>query len=127
MADSDNYRTVLPAGSITATGASGAIHVTSNTTAAGVDVVINLTGFTGGTAPSITFSVAWDADADSATYPPATWGTPTSTAALTAGGRTVLHLAPTVGPKGTVPCYIKVSWTVTGAPTSVNHTGIFVS
>ena len=127
MSDADNYRTILPAGTITASGNTGALHVKSDVDPDGIDFVINLTGFTGGTAPSITFSVAWDADADSATYPPATWGTPTSTAALTAGGRTVLHLAPTVGPKGTVPCYIKVSWTVTGAPTSVNHTGIFVS
>ena len=127
MADSDIYRTVLPAGSITASGTTGPIHVTSDASAAGVDVVIDLTGFTGGTAPSITFSAAWDADADSATYPPAAWGAPVSTAALTAAGRTVLHLAPTVGPKGTVPCYLQVSWTVAGAPTSVDHTGIFVS
>ncbi len=127
MSDADNYRTILPAGTITASGNTGALHVKSDVDPDGIDFVINLTGFTGGTSPSITFSAAWDSDANSDTYPPGGWGTATSTAALTAGGRTVLTLpAPTVNQStNTTPRYVRLSWTVAGSPTSVNHTGIF--
>ena len=126
MADNDTYRTILAAGSITVAGATGPIHVASDVDPDGIDFVINLTGFTAGTAPSVTFSAAWDADANSDTYPPATWGAVTSTAALTAPGRTVLTLPKVVDPSsGTTPRYFRLSWTIAGAPTAVNHTGIF--
>jgi len=125
MADADIYRTILAAGSLTADGSTGPLHVLSDVDPDGVDFIINLTGFTGGTAPSITFSAAWDSDADSDTYPPVAWGTATSTAALTAGGRTVLTLPASVGVNNTTPRYVLLSWAIAGAPTSVNHTGIF--
>lgn len=126
MADADNFRTILPAGSITAAGNTGALRVASDTDPDGISFVINLSGFTGGTSPSITFSAAWDADANSDTYPPAAWGTATSTAALTGAGRTVLTLPLSLnGSSNTTPRYVRLSWTIAGAPTSVNHTGIF--
>lgn len=126
MADSDLFRTILAPGSLNANGNSGPIHVTSDVDPAGITFAINLSGFTGGTAPSITFSAAWDNDANSDTSPPSTWGTATSTAALTAAGRTVLTLAPVVGASsGTTPRYFQLSWTIAGAPTAVNHTGIY--
>lgn len=126
MADADVYRTILAAGSIAAGGSTGPIHVSSDVDPDGIDFVINLTGFTGGTTPSVTFSAAWDNDANSDTYPPATWGTVTSTAALTAPGRVVLTL-PRVSDvsSNTTPRYVRLSWTIAGAPTSVNHSGIF--
>jgi len=126
MADADIYRTILAAGSIAATGSTDPIHVASDVDPDGIDFVINLTGFTGGTTPSITFSAAWDNDANSDTYPPATWGAATSTAALTAGGRVVLTLPKVLGvSSNTTPRYVQLSWVVAGAPTSVNHSGIF--
>jgi len=126
MADSDVYRTILAAGSLAANGATGPLHVSSDVDPDGIDFVINLTGFTGGTAPSITFSAAWDADANSDTYPPATWGAVTSTAALTAAGRVVLTLPPVLGvASNTTPRYFRLSWAILGAPTAVNHSGIF--
>ena len=126
MADANVYRTILAAGSITANGSTGPLHVNSNADDRPISFVINLTGFTGGTAPSITFSAAWDTDANSDTYPPSTWGAPTSTAALTAPGRVVLTLPKVFhASRNTVPSYFRLSWAITGAPTSVNHTGIF--
>lgn len=123
MADADNFRTILPAGSITAAGNTGALRVASDTDPDGISFVINLSGFTGGTTPSITFSAAWSTTNDS---PPAAWGTATSTAALTGAGRTVLTLPASVnGSSNTTPRYVRLSWTIAGAPTSVNHTGIF--
>ncbi len=126
MADADTYRTILPAGSITAAGNTGPLHVSSDVDPDGIDFIIDLSGFTGGASPSITFSAAWDADANSDTYPPATWGTAKSTAALTGAGRTVLTLPASVGTStNTTPRYVQLSWTIAGAPTSVDHTGIF--
>ena len=125
MADRDVYRTILPSGAISAAGDSGPIPVSSDVDPTGLDVVINLTSFTGGTTPSITFAVAWMNDATDVS-PPTGWGTATSTAALTGAGRTVLTLPRTVRTIGnTTPRYFRVSWTIAGAPTAVNHSGIF--
>ena len=125
MADADIYRTILAAGSITAAGSTDPIHVASDVDPDGIDFIINLTGFTGGTTPSITFSAAWDNDANSDTYPPATWGAATSTAALTAAGRVVLTLPRVLGAGNTTPRYVQLSWAIAGAPTAVTHSGIF--
>lgn len=126
MADRDVYRTILAAGSLTANGNTDPIHVATDVDPDGIDFIIDLTGFTGGTTPSITFSAAWDNDANSDAYPPAAWGAATSTAALTAPGRVVLTLPKVLGvSSNTTPRYVQLSWAILGAPTSVNHSGIF--
>lgn len=117
---------VAPGGTITAAGDSGPIRATSDVDPSGMDFVINLAGFTGGTTPSITFTASWDNDAVGDTYPPASWTAGTSTAALTAAGTTTLTLPATFATTGTTPRYARLSWTLVGAPTSVNFTnGIF--
>ena len=125
MADADVYRTILAAGSLAADGATGPLSV-NDVDPDGIDLIINLTGFTGGTTPSVTFSAAWAADANQGTYPPTTWGAVTSTAALTAGGRVVLTLPKVLDvSRNTTAHYVQLSWAILGAPTAVNHSGIY--
>lgn len=119
MADSDVYRTILPAGTvITANGQSGPILLSNDTDASTLDVVAVVSAVSG-TTPTLMVTVQRDNDADSATYPPSAWTAGTSSAALTAAGRTVVS-----GPSalsaatGINPHYYRVSWTVGGTTPS---------
>jgi hypothetical protein len=119
MADSDSYRTILPAGAvITANGQSGPIPLPVDTDATSTDVVVDISAASG-TTPTLTVTVQRDNDADTGTYPPSTWTTGTSSAALTAPGRTVVSAPATVNAlTGDEPRYYRVSWTVGGTSPS---------
>lgn len=119
MADSDVYRTILPAGTvITASGQTGPIAVASNTDPTTQDLVPVISAVSG-TSPSITFTLQWDNDADTHTYPPSTWANSTGSGAKTAAGRSVVNGAKTLSPStGTSPRHFRVTWTVSGTSPS---------
>lgn len=119
MADSDLYRTILPAGSvITANGSSNPIPLASDVDPSTLDVVVNVTAVSG-TTPTLTVTVQRDNDADTAAYPPSAWTTGTSSAALTAAGRTVVSAPAAINAaNGATPRYYRVSWTVGGTSPS---------
>jgi hypothetical protein len=83
----------------------------------GITVAVDVSAVSG-TTPSLTVSVAWDADANSDTSPPVAWGTATSSAAITAAGRTTVTLPYQPATSGTTPRYYKVSWAITGTTPS---------
>ena len=118
MSDSSAYDTILPAGTvITASGQTGPLTLATDADPTTLDVVIDITAVSG-TTPSITFKVERDNDADPATYPPATWTAGTSSAALTAPGRTVVSAPAAFGSRDTNPPYYRLVWTVTGTTPS---------
>lgn len=119
MADSDIYRTILAAGSvITANGQSGPVMLPVDTDPGTLDIAIDISAVSG-TTPTLTVTVQRDNDADSGVYPPSTWTTGTSSAALNATGRTVVSAPVAVNAAtGVNPRYYRVSWVVGGTTPS---------
>lgn len=119
MADSDVYRTLLAAGSvITSNGQTGPIPLRDDTDSTTLDVAVDISAVSG-TSPTLTVTVQRDNDANSSTYPPAAWTTGTSSAALSAAGRTVVSAPAAINAgTGTNPRYYRVSWTVGGTSPS---------
>lgn len=118
MADSDVYRTILPAGTvITASGQSVPILLANDTDPTTLDVVVNVSAVAG-TSPTLTVTVQRDADADTSTYPPGAWTAGTSSAALTAAGRTVVSAPAALTGQGANPHYYRVTWAVGGTSPS---------
>lgn len=119
MADTDLYRTILPAGSvITATGSTGPLSPSDDVDPSGFDVIANITAVSG-TAPTVVFTVQWATSPDTSTYPPTSWSAGVSSAALSTAARTVVSTAcPVRAATGTAPAYYRVSWVVTGTTPS---------
>lgn len=118
MADRDLYNTILPAGTvITASGNSGPLTLGTNVDPTTLDVVVNITAVSG-TSPTITFKIQRDADAEPAPHPPVSYAAGTSSAALTAVGRTVISAPVAVSARGTNPRYYRLAWVVTGTTPS---------
>lgn len=122
MADRDVYRTVLPAGTVTAANGSVIVPVTSNVDASTLDVVVDIASVSG-VAPTLTVSVERDAEPQRGTFPPTVFGAATSTAALNSAGRTVLSVPAAISAAtGASPVFFRVSWTVGGtASPSFTH------
>lgn len=121
MADRDVYRTILPAGTVTTANGSVIVPVTSNVDASTLDVVLDITAVSG-TAPTLVISVERDAEPQRGTFPPTVFSAATSTAAITAAGRTVLSVPAAIGPlTGTSPIFFRLSWTVGGTAPSFTH------
>lgn len=117
------YRTAVPAGTVlTTSGQTGPIHVNDDTDMSAQLMIADITAIVGDT--SITFGVQWDADPDTATYPPTMWGASVTGTPQTAIGTgiTVVSATPVANPaggNGTIPCYFRIVWTVTGTTPSV--------
>lgn len=118
MADRDTHRIVhAPGTAITATG-SAIIPLSSNVDATTLDVIVDISAVSG-TTPTLTVSVARAADVVRGTHPPASFGTATSTAALTAVGRTVLSVPAAIDAlTGASSPFARVTWTIGGTSPS---------
>ena len=124
MSAADRYRTALAAGTIlSASGHSGPIHVLDDTDMSPQLVIADISAITG-VGATVTFGVQWDADPDSATYPPAAWGASVTGAPQTTPGTgiTVASATPVRNPaggNGNIPCYFRITWALSGTTPSV--------
>ena len=123
MSTADNYRTARAAGTVlTASGQTGPIHVNDDTDMSPQLVIADITAIS--TGASIQFGIQWDADPDSATYPPATWGASVTGAPQTTTGTgiTVVSATPVRDPwggNGNIPRHFRITWALSGTTPSV--------
>ena len=113
-----NRRQVLAPGTvITSSGQSGALALGSD--AVNVLNLYATLSAVSGTSPSITFGVAFDNDADSATWPVSSYAAATTGSAQTPTGTDVLVASAThpVATSGDTR-YYRVTWTVSGTTPS---------